>query len=160
MATRRGPRASSGSKMTLPILHLGIGHGSCPHVSLRHRRLLDRALVEGFLAGRVVGRVHDIDNLRCHPAHHDLEPLSQGYGRGSATLAASCACQKSNSHIQMMKSAKKWRRQNATNGMYGSRRRRVLVERKVRASRVIVGRVRSQQMAEMPLAEHDNVVKT
>ena len=39
-----------------------------------------------------------------------------------------CACRKSNSHIPMMKSAKKWRRQNATNGMYGSRRRRVLVE--------------------------------
>src|SRR5258708_18282519 len=35
---------------------------------------------------------------------------------------------KSNSHIQMMKSAKKWRRQNATNGMYCSRRRRVLVD--------------------------------
>ena len=48
-----------------------------------------------------------------------------------------CACRKSNSHIQMMKSAKKWRRQNATNGMYGSPRRRVLVERQVRASRVI-----------------------
>src|SRR3981081_2760524 len=30
----------------------------------------------------------------------------------------------------------------------------------VRASLVIVGSVRSQQMAKMPLAEHDNVVKT
>src|SRR6202171_3473825 len=30
----------------------------------------------------------------------------------------------------------------------------------MRASRVIVARVRSQQMAKMPLAEHDNVVKT
>src|SRR6202158_4434981 len=60
----------------------------------------------------------------------------------------------------MMKSAKKWRRQNATNGMYGSRRRRAVVEGKGRASRVKVGRVRSQQMAKMPLAEHDNVVKT
>jgi hypothetical protein len=39
-----------------------------------------------------------------------------------------CACRKSNSHIQMMKSAKKWRRQNATNGLYCSRRRRVLVD--------------------------------
>jgi hypothetical protein len=39
-----------------------------------------------------------------------------------------CACRKSNSHIQMMKSAEKWRRQNATNGMYCSRRRRVLVD--------------------------------
>ena len=77
-----------------------------------------------------------------------------GRGRGA------CACRNSNSHVQMMKSAEKWRRQNATNGMYCSRRRRVLVDRKVRASLVIVGRVRSQQMAEMPLAEHDNVVKT
>ena len=59
-----------------------------------------------------------------------------------------------------MKSAEKWLRQNATNGMYCSRRRRVLVDGKVRASRVLVGRVRSQQMAKMPLAEHDNVVKT
>ena len=71
-----------------------------------------------------------------------------------------CACRNSHSHVQMMKSAEKWRRQNATNGMYCSRRWRVLVDRKVRASLVIVGRVRLQQMAEMPLAEHNNVVKT
>jgi hypothetical protein len=31
-----------------------------------------------------------------------------------------CACRKSNSHIQMVKSAKKWHGQNATNGMYCS----------------------------------------
>src|SRR5713101_1196218 len=49
----------------------------------------------------------------------------------------SCACRNSITYIQMMESAEKWRRQNATNGMYGSRRRRVLVDRKVRASRVI-----------------------
>src|SRR5258708_10159674 len=59
-----------------------------------------------------------------------------------------------------MKAAEKWRRQNGTNSMYFSRRWRVLVDRKVRASLVVVGRVRLQQMAEMPLAEHDNVVKT
>jgi hypothetical protein len=45
---------------------------------------------------------------------------------GGAFVA--CACWKSNSHIPMMKCAKKWRRQNATNGMYCSRRRRVLVD--------------------------------
>jgi hypothetical protein len=33
-----------------------------------------------------------------------------------AVVPDACACRKSNSHIQMMKSAKKWRRQNATNG--------------------------------------------
>src|SRR4029077_12270039 len=71
-----------------------------------------------------------------------------------------CAGRKLNTHIQMMESAKKWRGHNATNGIYCSRHRRVLVDVKVRASRVIVGRVRSQQMAKMPLAEHDNVVKT
>src|SRR5258708_1460197 len=60
----------------------------------------------------------------------------------------------------MMKSAEKWRRQNATNGMYRSWRPRVLVDRKGRATPVILGRLRSQQMAEMPLAEHENVVKT
>jgi hypothetical protein len=38
------------------------------------------------------------------------------------------ACRKSNTHIQMMESAKKWRRHNATNGMYCSRDRRVLVD--------------------------------
>src|SRR5258708_2789623 len=70
------------------------------------------------------------------------------------------ACRKSNTHIQMMKSAKKWRRQNAPNGMDRSRRRRVPGYWKVRGRRVIVGRVRSQQMAKMRLAEHANVVKT
>src|ERR1700682_2557224 len=43
----------------------------------------------------------------------------------------------------MMESAEKWRRQNATNGMYRSRVRRALVDRKVRASRVIQQRLRT-----------------
>ena len=43
-------------------------------------------------------------------------------------IGFACACRKSNTHIQMMKSAEKWRRQNAANGMYRSRRRRVLVD--------------------------------
>jgi hypothetical protein len=60
----------------------------------------------------------------------------------------------------MTESAKKWLRQNATNGMYRSRRRCILVDRKVRASHVIVGRVRSQQMEKMPLVEDDNVAQT
>jgi hypothetical protein len=43
-------------------------------------------------------------------------------------IRKSCACRKSNTHIQMMESAKKWRGYNATNGMYSSRHRRVLVD--------------------------------
>ena len=52
-------------------------------------------------------------------------------------MRIACACRKSNTHISMMESAKKWRWHNATNGMYCSRHRRVLVDGKVRASRVI-----------------------
>jgi hypothetical protein len=59
-------------------------------------------------------------------AHHFVLDTGNGL-RVHVTKSLRCACRKSNSHIQMMKSAKKWRRQNATNGMYCSRRRRVLV---------------------------------
>ncbi len=59
-----------------------------------------------------------VDDRFFHEVNHELSD------KGFLT----CACRKSNSHIQMMKSAKKWRRQNATNGMYCTRRRRVLVD--------------------------------
>jgi hypothetical protein len=45
-----------------------------------------------------------------------------------SAVADPCACRKSNTHIQMMESAEKWRRHNATNGMYCSRHLRVLVD--------------------------------
>src|ERR1700726_4339222 len=54
-----------------------------------------------------------------------------------------CACRKSNTHIQMMESAENWRSQNATNGTYCSRQRRVLVDRQVRASLVVQQRLRT-----------------
>jgi hypothetical protein len=48
--------------------------------------------------------------------------------RAEWAMRVSCACRKSNTHIQMMESAKKWRGHNATNGVYCSRHRRVLVD--------------------------------
>jgi hypothetical protein len=79
------------------------------------------------------------------------EPANDHCGQRTLHLRARCACRNSNSHVQMMKSAKKWHRQNATNGMYCVRGdgASLLTERCVRAL-VIIGRVRSQQMAEMP----------
>jgi len=57
--------------------------------SARHLRLRSAcALVEGFLAGRVICRIDDIHDLRRDPAHHDLEPLSQGHLRSRAALAS------------------------------------------------------------------------
>src|ERR1019366_10138120 len=73
-ATRRGPRASSCSNMTLPILHLGIGHGSCPHVSLRHRRLLDRALGAGLRDSR---QLVVMSPLMMSPNNSHFSPLNR-----------------------------------------------------------------------------------
>jgi hypothetical protein len=78
-----------------------------------------------------------LPNTSTRPGQHRSPVRSAqmptGLRNGMAELLADidglpCACRKSNSHIQMMKSAKKWRRQNATNGMYCSRRRRVLFD--------------------------------
>jgi hypothetical protein len=54
--------------------------------------------------------------------------LKDHIARTALSQSQAGTCRKSNSHIQVMKSAEKWLRQNATNGMYCSRRRRVLVD--------------------------------
>ena len=100
-------------------------------------------------------RLNQLPSFECRGVYQDCTRYSLYWFRTRMTdapfaavgepAAAVASGRNSNSHVQMMKSAEKWRRQNATNGMYCSRRRRVLVDRKVRASLVIVGRVRSQQ---------------
>ena len=59
----------------------------------------------------------------------------------------------------MVKSAEEWRLHNAANGMNSARWRRILVDRQVRPSLIVVGRVRAKQMTEMPLADHDNMIQ-
>ena len=59
----------------------------------------------------------------------------------------------------MVQSAQDWRGQNATDGLYGARHRRILVQRQVRASLIVVFCVRSKHMAKVQLAEYDNVVE-
>ena len=68
-----------------------------------------------------------IKDLLQHPG--DL-PITSKFTamNGLIDLGGGCACRKSNTHIQMMESAKKWRGHNATNGIYCSRHRRVLVD--------------------------------
>jgi hypothetical protein len=83
------------------------------------------------------------EQVNAIPAPHKRVPWNKGKVTGAKPplrpkhvwsirtklqIEGRCACRKSNSHIQMMKSAKKWRRHNATNGMYCSRHRRVLVD--------------------------------
>src|SRR6266699_4289495 len=62
--------------------------------------------------------------------------------------------------ILVVQSAQNWHRQRATDGLDRTRDRRVLLQRKVRPSLVVIFLVRIEQMAEMSFAEHNNMVKT
>ena len=62
--------------------------------------------------------------------------------------------------ILVVQSAQNWHCQRATDGLDSTRDRRVLLQRKVRPSLVVIFLVRIEQMAEMSFAEHNNMVKT
>ena len=64
------------------------------------------------------------------------------------------------SEILVVQSAQNWHRQRATDGLDSTRDRRVLLQRKVRPSLVVIFLVRIEQLAEMSFAEHNNMVKT
>ena len=64
------------------------------------------------------------------------------------------------SEILVVQSTQNWHCQGATDSLDGTRNRRVLVQRQVRTSLVVIFLVRIEQMPEMPLAEHNNMVKT
>jgi hypothetical protein len=70
-----------------------------------------------------------------------------------------CPCRKLNPDILVVQSAQDWQGQNATDGLDGARHRRILVQRQVRASLIVVFCVRSKHMAKVQLAEYDNVVE-
>jgi hypothetical protein len=53
----------------------------------------------------------------------------------------------------MMQTSEVWGGHDTVNGLHSTRRWCILVQRKVRASIVVISLVRSQQMAKMPLAE-------
>jgi hypothetical protein len=93
--------------------------------------LVNPALVGWHLVDRCRQRGFDESGVRrFHADRHRLrfKPLLVNSFRDGISLHDPCACRKSNTHIQMMESAKKWRGHNATNGMYCSRRRRLLVD--------------------------------
>jgi hypothetical protein len=62
-----------------------------------------------------------------------------------------------NPDVMMVKPAEDRMRTNDSDLLNRTRSRRILVQRPMRSDGVVVARVRSQQMAKMPLAEHDNV---
>jgi phosphotransacetylase len=49
---------------------------------------------------------------------------------------------------------------NVSSALSGARRRSILVQGQMRADLIVVFHVRQQHITKMPLAEHNNVVKT
>jgi hypothetical protein len=64
------------------------------------------------------------------------------------------------SEILVVQSAQNRHRQRETHSLDGTRDRRVLVQGQVRTSLVVIFLVGIEQMAQMPFAEHNNMVKT
>ena len=58
-----------------------------------------------------------------------------------------------------MQSAQDWQGQNAPSGLDGTCRWRILVQRYVRSSLIVVIRVRSKQIPKVLLAKYDDMVK-
>ena len=60
----------------------------------------------------------------------------------------------------MVQSAENWCRQNASDDLNSPRHRRVLAQRQMCACAVLVVHVRVEQVAQMWLAEHHDMIKT
>jgi 2-methylisocitrate lyase-like PEP mutase family enzyme len=105
---------------------------------LKATRQRFRSMHDGFFVipnAWNVGEIRQLEKLDFGAIATTSAGLSASMGRDDLSLSRDetlqnirCACRKSNTHIQMMESAKKWRRHNATNGVYCSRHRGVLVD--------------------------------
>jgi hypothetical protein len=75
-------------------------------------------------------------------------------------LDGQCVCRKLNPSILMVQSAENWCRQNASNDLNSPRYGRVLAQRQMRACAVVIVHVRTKYVAQMSLAEHDDMIET
>jgi hypothetical protein len=70
-----------------------------------------------------------------------------------------CACRQSNPDILVVQPAENWAAKNLPSPFDGARERRILLQGEMRARAIVIFHVRQQQVTEVALAEHDNVVK-
>lgn len=59
----------------------------------------------------------------------------------------------------MMKSTENWAGRNATMGDYRPRKRCILVQRQVSSTLIVILLVGTQQIVQMPLAKHNDVIE-
>ena len=70
-----------------------------------------------------------------------------------------CAYRKSNPDILVVQPAENWAAKNVPGPLDGARDRRILHQGEMRTDLVVVFHVRQKYVTEMPLAEHNNMVK-
>jgi hypothetical protein len=70
-----------------------------------------------------------------------------------------CAYRKSKSDILVVQSAENWAAKNVPGPLDGARDRRILLQGEMRTDLVVVFHVRQHYVTEIPLAEHNNMVK-
>ena len=80
-------------------------------------------------------------------------------GLDADTAISACACRKSNPDILVVQPAENWAAKNVPGPLDGARDRRILLQGQMRTDLVVVFHVRQQYVTEMPLAEHNNMVK-
>jgi hypothetical protein len=59
----------------------------------------------------------------------------------------------------MVQSSEEWLGNNAANCLDRPRNRRILAQRQVRASLAVISLIRFEQVAQMPLAKHNDIVQ-
>ena len=70
-----------------------------------------------------------------------------------------CPYRKLTPDVLVMRSTKVWLRENRSGALNFARNWRVPVQRQMRASRIVVGYVRSQQVPKVPFAKHNDMVE-
>ena len=78
---------------------------------------------------------------------------------GAYAACRGCACRQSNPDILVVQPAENWAAKNLPSPFDGARERRILLQGEMHARAIVIFLVRQQQVTEVALAEHDNVVK-
>ena len=76
-----------------------------------------------------------------------------------AITTTACSCRKSDPNIVMVSSTENWFWENAPGGLNSPRYRRILVQREMCPSAIVILHIREEYVAQMPFAEDHNMIK-
>jgi hypothetical protein len=119
------------------------------------------AQVERRTLGRERGAPTSADRVAAEGAR-SRSPHEWGslvLGPAVSMVSIGCPYRKSNPDVLMVQTSEVWGRHDTANGLHSTRRWCIFVQLQVRASIIVIFLVRSQQVAKMPLAEDNDMVK-